>query len=218
MSQSMWIWTLHWNEIRENILIGSCPMTELDLERIRHETGASAILSLQHDECLAHFGINYEQHRVHGRRLGMEMARSPMRDFNPCEQRQRLPAAVRRLWGLITDRHRVYVHCTAGMGRSPLTILGYLTFVEGYTREDAMHLLRSKRPGVIPSLEAYDGCRADLLSSRHDEVERQAWLVYCDRSARQQAGSAEGDWYRAEKVVLRAAVSAMGQAQSATMT
>ena len=84
----MWIWTLNWNEIREDLLIGSCPMTGSDLNRIRHETGASAILSLQHDECLAHFSIDYEQHCVHGRRLGLEMARSPMRDFNPGEQQQ----------------------------------------------------------------------------------------------------------------------------------
>lgn len=203
----MWIWTLNWNEIREDLLIGSCPMSGSDLDRIRHETGASAILSLQHDECLAHFGIDYEQHRVHGRRLCLEMARSPMLDFNPGEQRQRLPAAVNRLWDLITDRHRIYVHCTAGMGRSALTVLGYLTFIEGYTPDEAIRLLKSKRPGVIPCLEAYEGCRADLLNPRHDDVKRQAWITYCDRCARQQAGSAEGDWYRAENVVLRAAVS-----------
>jgi protein-tyrosine phosphatase len=203
----MWHWTLNWNEIREDLLIGSCPMSGSDLDRIRHETGASAILSLQHAECLAHFGIDYEQHRVHGRRLCLEMARSPMLDFNPGEQRQRLPTAVHRLWDLITDRHRVYVHCTAGMGRSALTVLGYLTFIEGYTPDEAIRLLKSKRPCVIPSLEAYDGCREDLLNPRHDEVERQAWIAYCDRSARQQAGSAEGDWYRAENAVLRVAVS-----------
>jgi len=135
------------------------------------------------------------------------MARAPMRDFNPGEQRQRLPIAVHRLWELITDRHRVYVHCTAGLGRSALTVLGYLTFVEGYTPDEAIHLLKSKRPGVIPSLEAYDGCRADLLNPRHEEVERQAWIAYCNRSARQQAGSAEDDWYCAEHAVLRTAVS-----------
>ena len=182
-------------------------MTEPDLYRIRHEAGASAILSLQHDECLAHFGIDYEQHRAHGRRLGLEMARSPMRDFNPVEQQQRLPVAVHRLWDLITDGHRVYVHCTAGLGRSALTVLGYLTFMEGVTPDEAIRLLQSRRPGVSPSLEAYEGCRANLLKPRHDEIERQAWIAYRDRSSRQKAGSAEDDWYHAEKTVLRAAIS-----------
>jgi hypothetical protein len=203
----MWIWTLNWNEIRKDLLIGSCPMTEPDLDRIRHETDASAILSLQHDECLARFGIDYEQHRVHGRRLGLEMVRSPMRDFNPEEQRQRLPVAVHRLWMLITDQHRVYVHCTAGRGRSALTVLGYLTFMEGYAADDAIRILKSKRPGVSPCLEAYEACRTDLLKSRHDEIKRQAWIAYRDRSSRQKAGSAEDDWYHAEEIVLRAAIS-----------
>lgn len=203
----MWTWNLNWNEIRADLIIGSCPMTGSDLDRIWYDAGASAILSLQHDECLAHFGIDYEQHHVHGRRLGLVMVRSPMRDFNPGEQRQRLPAAVHRLDGLITDRHRVYVHCTAGMGRSALTVLAYLTFMEGYTPDETIRLLISKRPGIVPSMEAYDGCRTDLLSTRHDEIERQAWIAYRDRCDRQEAGNAEGDWYRAEKAVLRAAVS-----------
>ena len=42
-----------------------------------------------------------------------------------------LPEAVRMLYAL---KHalgkRVYVHCTAGINRATLTVVGYLTFVQ----------------------------------------------------------------------------------------
>ena len=48
-----------------------------------------------------------------------------------CLQALMLPEAVRMLYVL---KHalgkRVYVHCTAGINRATLTVVGYLTFVQ----------------------------------------------------------------------------------------
>src|SRR5512144_3081898 len=53
----MWEWTLNWNRIRDDLISGSCPMTIDDIDRIRADTGATALLSLQSQQCRMHFGI-----------------------------------------------------------------------------------------------------------------------------------------------------------------
>ncbi len=51
-------------------LVGTCPMTPADLERIEVGTGVSAVLSLQHDAYLANWGIDYGQMRTRGEKMG----------------------------------------------------------------------------------------------------------------------------------------------------
>lgn len=41
-----------------------------------------------------------------------------------------LPEAVRALNLLVERGKKVYVHCTAGINRASLTVVGYLTFVQ----------------------------------------------------------------------------------------
>lgn len=203
----MWVWTLNWDEIRSDLLIGSCPMSATDLDTIKAETGATALLSLQTDECLEHFGLNYAEQRSCGERIGLEMARAPMLDFNLPDQRRNLPEAVRTLSRLLTGTHRVYVHCTAGMGRSSLTALAYLTFVEDFSLDEALSLLKTNRPCVVPSLEAYNGCRQDLIIRYRKEIETQAWYLHQRRSAVPAEGTSEGDWFQAEREAIRAVLS-----------
>jgi hypothetical protein len=69
-------------------------MTTADLERIGVETGVSAVLSVQHDDCLACWDIDYPEMRTHGEDLGLRMARRPMRDFDIPDQRRHLALAV----------------------------------------------------------------------------------------------------------------------------
>ena len=109
-----WTWSLNWSEITPRILVGACPMTPADLERIRTRAGVSAVLSLQHNDCLARWGIDYVQMCTHGEKLGLRMARSPMREFDTGDQRRCLPNAVAALAQIQSQGHRTYVHCTAG--------------------------------------------------------------------------------------------------------
>jgi hypothetical protein len=130
------------------------------------------VLSLQHDECHAHFGIDYGALCRHAARLGLALARHPIRDFDAVDARLRLPGAVRALDGLLAAYGRVYVHCTAGVGRSALTVLGYLVFVCGMPFEEALTLLRARRPIVCPNLDAFLACRADLVERHRRAITR----------------------------------------------
>ena len=93
------------------------------------------------------------------------VANVPLRDFDPDAQRRGLPDAVRALATLLARGHRTYVHCTAGVNRGPLVVLGYLTFVEGMPVDDALALIRRARPEAAPYRDAYDGCRTDALAA-----------------------------------------------------
>lgn len=177
-------------------------MTPEDLTRIQIEARVSAILSLQHDTCLAYWGIDYDRMRDHGSRLGLVMERSPVRDFDVSHQRQRLPLIVAKLARLHSQGHRVYVHCTAGLGRSPLAVLGYLTWVQGLTPEQAYRLILAARPNASPAWEAYHGARNDLVAKYRRDIEQRAYRLYEMGDRR----SPFEHWIEAEGQVLRTVI------------
>jgi hypothetical protein len=195
----MWTWSLNWGQITDDIVIGTCPMEPDDLGRIRSEAGVSGILSLQHDDCLAYWGIDYAMmHRI-GTELGFMMERCPIRDFNVPDMRRRLPSAIFMLANMTAHGRQVYVHCTAGMGRAPLVVLGYLALVEGYSPDDAIRLILEGRPGAVPAWEAYYGCREDLVARHRQAIERRAYQLY-DLGVH---GNAHADWLQAQSEILR---------------
>jgi len=169
-----WNWSLNWGIITPELIVGTCPQEPADLEEIKDSTEVSAVLSLQHDECLAHYGIDFRKMSDEGRRLGLTMERCPIRDFDPAETRRLLPEAIRKLAGLQGRGHRTYVHCTAGISRAPLTVFGYLTLVAGLEESAARKMIMNGRPGSVPYWEAYEGAREDLTSRHREAIERRA--------------------------------------------
>ena len=194
---------LNWSVIGPDPRVGSGPCEPSDLDALQAEAGASALLSLQSDECLAKRGIDYPAQAHHGHALGLTMARVPLRDFDSEDQRRGLPAAVRALYGLLRQGHRVYVHCTVGLNRAPLVVLAYLTLVEGLNLEAARDLLRRARPGVFPSEEAYAGCCMDLAAQYGDRIRQRA------RELRQGSALPEQEaWRLAKRAIWRQALTA----------
>ncbi len=195
----MWTWTLNWSEIRDDLVVGSCPITPEDVDRIVADTGVTALLSLQSDDCRAAMRIDGSALAEHARGRGLAVAVAPMRDFDPPDQRRQLPGAVRTLNALLTEGHKTYVHCTAGVNRAPLVVLAYLTLAEGKTVDEADALLRRARPEVAPYLDVYYGCREDLLAPLRSDVALRAWNSWQADPTR----GAERDWFAAEEEVLR---------------
>ena len=80
-----------------------------------------------------------------------------------------------------------------GLGRAPLTVLGYLTLVEALDAEQAIRLIQAGRPGAVPAWEAYHGCRGDLVARHGEAIEQRAYVLY-----RQGVhGDAFSDWFQA---------------------
>ena len=194
---------MNWNVVRHDLVVGSCPRTPSDLDALRVETRVSAVLSVQHDECLKKQEIDYPRQVRYGRRLGLTMERCPLRDFDPADQWRGLPTAVRGLYGLLRQGHRVYVHCTAGINRSPLVVLAYLTLVEGIDLEEAMTLLLYARPEVCPTWKAYHGCRQDLTARYADRIRQRAGEL-----SQGSALPAQEAWRQAERAIWREVLTA----------
>lgn len=196
---AMWTWSLNWGEITPRVIIGTCPMTPDDLKRVKAGVGVSAVMSLQHDQCLVYWGIEEAQMRHAGAELGLVMVRRPIRDFDIPDMRRHLPDAIAMLAHLQAAGHRTYVHCTAGMSRAPLTVLGYLTLVEGYTPEVAIRLILAGRAEAVPAWEAYHGCLEDLVKRHREAIERRAYEL-CEQGFH---SDADADWNQAQAEVLR---------------
>ena len=196
----MWKWTLNWSRLRDNLVIGSCPMTVRDIDIVCAETGGTALLSLQSDACRAHFGIDYAEMRAYAESRELAMVAAPMLDFDPPDQRRNLPRAVRSLRDLLDADHVVYLHCTAGLNRAPLTVLGYLPFVEMRSVDDAIALISTARPQASPSWEAYDGCRADLVEMLREYITVRAYYL----SQEDPEAPSDSHWVRAEGDMIRA--------------
>lgn len=162
-------WPLDWNEIRADLVIGSCPRVGRDMEIIADQAKATAVLSLQEDRCRVAAGVVVSELRAVAEHRGVLMHNVPLRDFDPEHQRRHLVGAVRALQGLLDGGHRVYVHCTAGVNRAPLVVLGVLTFVEGEDYVEALDSIELRRE-VAPYKEAWMGCRADVLAPRLAEA------------------------------------------------
>jgi len=168
---SIWKWSLNWGEITPDIIVGSCPMTPDDIVRLRRQAGVSAMLSLQHDECLNYWDIDYPAMYQAAQDLSMVMIRCPIRDFDIPDMRQNLPHAVSMLAHLLSSHHRTYVHCTAGLGRSPLIVLGYLIWIEKYHKEEAIRTILHGRPNAVPAWEAFYGACDDLEDLYRDQIQ-----------------------------------------------
>lgn len=188
----------NWDEIRPDIVIGTCPMNEDDVKAIRDDAKAKAILSLQEERCRHDLAIDFAEITTAAERDGLPLVNVPMRDFDAQHQAEQLLTSVRALRTLLDKHGRVYVHCTVGINRGPLCVLGYFTFVEGRSFKEALALIVQGRPDVAPYQEAWESARETLLRLHRDRVIERAKLLYNQNPNRR----AQNNWFRAEREIL----------------
>ena len=78
------------------------------------------------DKDMAYWGVDVSQLRARADASGVALLRCPARDFDPHSLRHMLPAACRVLEESLCQGQRVYVHCTAGLGRAPAVAIAWL--------------------------------------------------------------------------------------------
>lgn len=57
---------------------------------------------------------------------------------------------------LLSEGGNIYVHCSAGIYRSPQIVALYLAIYQHYSAEDAMNLVKKFHPYAKPSLKTLD--------------------------------------------------------------
>lgn len=193
-----WKWTLNWSTIAPGILVGSCPRSPSDVDRLAAESGATAVLNLQSDLCFDALQIPFPSIRAQAVRRGLRLERVPIRDFDHGDQTAMLPVAVRTVNLLLHEGCSVYIHCTAGINRATLTALGYLTFVKGMDLDSALSIIRSARPIAHPYLDCWHSVTDRLLGGREEAQMAMAAEIYEERKSSGRAGDASSDWRDAQ--------------------
>ncbi len=141
------------DQVFPQVFCGSYPETTADVDRLKEDFGITAVLNLHSDEDIQDLNVPWAALEEHYRRSGIELRRVPVRDFDHDDLQRHLPECVRVLRELIDDGHTVYVHCTAGIGRSPSVVVAYLHWVEHQRLQEAFDHVNSCRP-CSPDLQA----------------------------------------------------------------
>jgi protein-tyrosine phosphatase len=136
------------DRVLERVYVGSFPESARDIDRLKHELDISAVLNLQTDEDYERLDIDWPWLQAYYRQSGIEVCRAAVRDFDPDDLQEKLPACVEALRRLLAAGHTVYVHCTAGAGRSPNVVIAYLHWVEQWDLDEAIEKVADCRPCV----------------------------------------------------------------------
>ncbi|HEY9868854.1 MAG TPA: dual specificity protein phosphatase family protein [Candidatus Obscuribacterales bacterium] len=144
---------MNYTVLTPEIIVGSYPESPADVAALTKSLGMTAVLNLQTEEDMAYLKLDWDVMQAHYDRHGIEVRRVPVRDFDPIDLKRKLAACVDTLSELIESGHKVYVHCTAGCGRSPTVVVAYLHWQCGWDLDEAAAYVRQRRPSV-PNIEA----------------------------------------------------------------
>jgi len=189
-------------EWESKLFCGSCPRTPDDVDRLVDEAGVEAILCLQSDVCFEAMDIDWEGVQRRAVERQVLIVRVPVIDFDRLDQANMLPEMVRRLGTLMALGLTTYVHCTAGINRASITVLGYLTFVEALKLETALDIVRGSRPQAHPYIECWKAARERMLAGKEHDL----YLATQMRGNSMDEGDdwLKRDWERAERAVIAA--------------
>ncbi|OMO75896.1 hypothetical protein CCACVL1_16000 [Corchorus capsularis] len=156
---------MNYTMITDNLIVGSQPQKPEDIDHLKQEEKVAYILNLQQDKDIEYWGIDLEAIIKRCREVGIRHMRRPAKDFDPDSLRNELPRAVSSLeWAISEGKGKVYVHCTAGLGRAPAVAIAYMFWFCGMNLNTAYEALTSKRP-CGPNKRAIRGATYDLAKN-----------------------------------------------------
>jgi protein-tyrosine phosphatase len=148
------------DEIISGVLVGECPIGPDDVESLRRDFGVTAVVNLQTEEDFAYWGIDWPRMEAAYRKAGIAVRRVPVGDFDRGQLRGRLHECVDALDQLVKAGHTVYVHCSAGLNRSPSTVVAYLHWILGWDFDRAVRHVTTRR-ACSPYVDAIALATAD---------------------------------------------------------
>jgi protein-tyrosine phosphatase len=154
-SMSDWFSAYGFADIEDGLLVGAYPLDEDDvstLEFMRIER----VLNLVEDEEYAPGEHESVAEGLYA--AGIEEYRLSFTDYGRLPAPQ-LEGAVTEVVEWLAEGRRVYLHCRAGWQRSAAVAAGVVALREGVGIEDALELVRRRKPSAEPLPEQRD----DLL-------------------------------------------------------
>jgi protein-tyrosine phosphatase len=140
------------HQIEPDLFVGPCP-TEPEHSKALAAAGIGALLSLQTDDDLRALGLRWEVLWRSHLAAGLNAERVPIRDFDKRELAARVGDAVAAWQRLSEGGRAVYIHCTAGLNRSPTMIIAVLALRQQGAVEAAEARLMAGHPGAVPYVD-----------------------------------------------------------------
>jgi protein-tyrosine phosphatase len=151
---------MYYSQILPNLQLGSCLRSPNDVDDLKRNLGITAVLNLQTDEDFRYWEINWPALLDRFLSCSILVRRVQVRDFDTEDLRDKLAECVRGLQELLDADHIVYLHCTAGIGRSPSVATTYLVWCRGMSLDDAVSYVKT-RHRCAPDLDAIRSVTSD---------------------------------------------------------
>jgi len=152
--------TMNYDQVLPQVFVGSCPARTGDIDLLKRDAGITAVLNLQTAEDFDQWQVDWDRLLEYYRESGVELCHLPVRDFDPDDLRGKLPQCADALNELLRGGHSVYVHCSAGINRSPSTVVAYLHWFEEHTLDEALNHVARHR-SCDPYVSAIAGATED---------------------------------------------------------
>jgi protein-tyrosine phosphatase len=149
--------------IKDRLWVGG--FIRLEAIALLKQTEITSVISLQSDQDLADCNISPRDILKAGALGGIEVRRIPIRDFDRRALAAALPHAVEELETMLAQPGaRVYIHCTAGINRSPTLAAAYLIKTNGLSAREACDYVVTRR-ACNPYLDLLEEYEAFLRSA-----------------------------------------------------
>lgn len=147
-----------------HLFVGPALLADDDFQQLR-ALNVTAILSLQTEEDGEDGAI--ERERKAAVQAGISFTNLPVTDFDRLELLWKLPKCVAMVEHILTSGNTLYLHCTAGVNRSPTVAVAYLHGCLQWPLEQALEHIRGCRnccPDADIIRKAYVRFRRAMIS------------------------------------------------------
>ncbi len=146
---------LSFNKIGDTgVFIGPYPQLEEDVNAMA-EAGVTGVFNVQTEIDFAHRGTNWPRMLQYYEENRIIAVHYPIHDFNEEDLKSKLYKGATILNDMINNKGlKVYVHCTAGMGRAPAIVLVYLCLYQGMEPDESDLFVKSFRSVSVPNMRA----------------------------------------------------------------
>lgn len=139
-------------QLTSRLYFGSHPQTIDDVEMLQKVLAVTAILNLQTNEDMDTAKLNWAPLESYYKNCAVSLCRMPVQE-EQVVLREKLLECVDMVVQLLAAGHTVYLHCTAGIGRSPTVAIGYLHCYLGWEFGAAVRYVKQLRQ-CSPHVEA----------------------------------------------------------------
>jgi protein-tyrosine phosphatase len=142
------------HEVSERLWVGPCPSSPERIQALK-QARVTSLLSLQTDGDLQQLQMSWPLMWRYLMANGIAAHRLPIEDFDE----HALAVALEGAAGQVRDLHvrgsHVYLHCTAGLNRSPTVAIAFLVRHAGMPLDAAWEQVCSRR-NVVPNRKALE--------------------------------------------------------------